>query len=158
MLWQESAKVIELFKILRIAFYKHLLPPLKKILPSSIKEFWLHLCWMIILKYQLFKYLAFVEATIFSHKRMKKVYMKWRFYSLPHTNQCTTFMIKCDFMHQIIIIKSPDGKHLPWKHSLASPAISTASPLRRNIAKGGSSLDLPPKRKTALQPRLKKLK
>lgn len=31
----------------------------------------------------------------------------------------------------------------------------TTSPLRRNIAKGGSSLDFPPKRKIALQPKLR---
>lgn len=45
---------------------------------------------------------------------------------------------------------------LPWKHSLASPAISTTSPLRRNIANGRSSFDFPPKRKIALQPRLQR--
>ena len=33
--------------------------------------------------------------------------------------------------------------------------MSTTSPLRRNIAKGGSSLDFPPKRKIALQPKLR---
>ena len=43
---------------------------------------------------------------------------------------------------------------LPWKHSLASPAIRTASPLRRNIAIGVSSLDFPPRRNIALQPKL----
>jgi hypothetical protein len=43
---------------------------------------------------------------------------------------------------------------LPWKHSRASPAINTISPLRRNIAVGTSSLVFPPRRKMHLQPKL----
>ncbi|KAL7001911.1 hypothetical protein U1Q18_003058, partial [Sarracenia purpurea var. burkii] len=48
---------------------------------------------------------------------------------------------------QFVIIKS-------WNHSRASLAISTMSPLRRNIASGKSSLDFPPRRKIALWPKL----
>lgn len=71
---------------------------------------------------------------------------RWFFCLAPYKS----VTVSCHQVRTIAYFISKMG--LPWKHSLASPAIRTTSPLRRNIANGGSSLHFPPKRKIALQP------
>lgn len=78
-------------------------------------------------------------------------------------NDSINFLINTNLFWQILAFcvkihlrKSGNwiSAYSPWKHSLASPAIRTASPLWRNMAMGVWSLDLPPRRKIALQPKL----
>ena len=71
-------------------------------------------------------------------------------------NTCTNHDKKAEGNHQneVTTQKRISVVNSPWKHSLASPDISTTSPLLKNIAIGRTSLDFPPRRKMALHPRL----